>query len=177
MHWSRWLAEWLLVVNCECCPFPATAWTSWRPSAAACSVQNPPACSHKFKEGPPFLNLTTLCTLTSGSHHFHWADEQMVSLALADDRPLAAPFVISVTPLTRLWKCLICLGGWRSGRRWTKLVAICLLYSCFHVSWWADRCDHKGQRECRVHKDWTLIKVLKLAFLFSSFETYSEKRQ
>lgn len=62
----------------RCFPFPATAWTGRQPSAAAFSFQHSPACRQKFKEGPPFLNLTTLSSMATGSHHFHWAGEQMV---------------------------------------------------------------------------------------------------
>lgn len=59
-------------------PFPATAWTGRRPSAAAFPFQHSPTCSETFKEGPPFLNLATLSSKATGSHHFHWAYEQMV---------------------------------------------------------------------------------------------------
>lgn len=62
----------------RCFPFPATAWTGQQPSATAFSFQHSPACSQKFKEGPPFLNLATLSSMATGSPHFHWADEQMV---------------------------------------------------------------------------------------------------
>lgn len=61
----------MLPVSCYCLDGPA----------ALCRlflVPTLPPAVRSSKRNPPCLNLATLSSMATGSHHFHWADEQMV---------------------------------------------------------------------------------------------------